>query len=207
MFYFFFKLQFEPSNFKFIKEQFGEFSIEKKVKSWLYSSLVLTKEEAVTLSQMTESKDGNLLYRATTDGFEAKAFHAKCDGKENTITIIKTNGNYVFGGYTAAKWNSDFGYISDSEAFVFSLRRNGKSCNHKFIVSNETNAIYGNPNYGPSFAYDIVIKDKSNGNIDSFSDLGWAYHYPAENGDSKSFLAGNYDSWLTTEIEVYQINK
>ena len=156
---------------------------------------------------MTESSTVSLLYRATKDGFKSKTFHDKCNGKENTITIIKTNGNYVFGGFTAAKWNSDFGHMADSESFLFSLRRNGTSCNHKFMVSNATYAIYGNPNYGPSFAYDIVIKHKSNINIDSFSDLGWAYHYPAENGDRKSFLAGNYDSWLTTEIEVYQINK
>ena len=47
-------------------------------------------------------KVGNLLYRATRDGFTASAFHEKCDGKENTITIIKTNGNYVFGGHTSA---------------------------------------------------------------------------------------------------------
>jgi hypothetical protein len=56
---------------------------------------------------MAQVKVGNLLYRATRDGFTASAFHEKCDGKENTITIIKTNGNYVFGGYTSAKWNSN----------------------------------------------------------------------------------------------------
>ncbi len=203
---FFLKLQFEPSNFRFIKEQFGELRIEKKVKSWLDCSLVLTKEEAVTLSQMTESKDGILLYRATTDGFEAKAFHAKCDGKENTITIIKTNGNYVFGGYSAAKWNSNGTDISDAKAFIFSLRRNGISCNHKFRIKDVKYSIYGHPSYGPTFG-DIVIKDKSNINIGSYSNLGRSYHYPPENVDKESFLAGSENKWLTTEIEVYQINK
>ncbi len=161
----------------------------------------------MTLSQMTESKDGNLLYRATTDGFEAKAFHAKCDGKENTITIIKTNGNYVFGGYTAAKWNISDSYIEDSKAFIFSVRRDGLSCNHKFMVKNENHAIYGFFYYGPIFGngHDFVIKDKSNMNIGSFTDLGETYDYRLGNG--KSFLAGSYNSWLTTEIEVYQINK
>jgi hypothetical protein len=33
--------------------------------------LTVHLEEAVTLSQMTQSKDDNLLNRATTDGFEA----------------------------------------------------------------------------------------------------------------------------------------
>jgi hypothetical protein len=40
---------------------------------------------------MTNSKNGTLLYRGTRDGFTAKSFHEKCDGKENTITIIKTD--------------------------------------------------------------------------------------------------------------------
>ncbi len=155
---------------------------------------------------MTESSNGSLLYRATKDGFKSKTFHDKCDGKENTITIIKTNGNYVFGGFTAAKWNSDFGHMADSESFLFSLRRNGTSCNHKFMVRNATYAIYGNPNYGPTFGNsDICIKDESNIKVGSSTNFGFAYHYP-ENVDSKSFLAGSYIEWLTTEIEVFQMN-
>jgi hypothetical protein len=159
---------------------------------------------------MTESTNGTLLYRATTDGFEASSFHEKCDGKGNTITIIKTNGNYVFGGFTAAKWSSSRRYTEDTKAFIFSVRRKGISCKYKFMVKNENEAIYGHPNYGPTFGNeDFVIKDKSNINISSYSsysNLGWAYHYPPENEDNYSFLAGSYDDWLTTEIEVYQIN-
>ena len=30
-----------------------------------------------------------LLYRASEDGFGADAFHSKCDGKSNTMIIIK----------------------------------------------------------------------------------------------------------------------
>jgi hypothetical protein len=51
-----------------------------------------------------------------------------------------------------------------------------------------------------------LLKDKSNLNIGSYSNLGYKYDYPPENGDARTFLAGSYDKWLTTEIEVYQIN-
>ncbi len=44
----------------------------------------------------------NLLYRATRDGFNGEVFHSKCDGKGNTITIIKNNLNYVFGDYVSS---------------------------------------------------------------------------------------------------------
>ena len=64
------------------------------------NSFILTKQDVISLSSMTSFTDANLLYQATRDGFSAKAFHQKCDGYQNTLTIIKTNGNYVFGGYT-----------------------------------------------------------------------------------------------------------
>ncbi len=71
-------------------------------------------------------------------------FHEKCDGKDNTVTIIKTDSNYVFGGFTAAKWSSCGDNIADSTAFLFSLRRKGLSCSHKFMVANANNTIYMN---------------------------------------------------------------
>ena len=44
-----------------------------------------------------------LCYRASLHGGQVKPFHAKCDGKRNTITIIKKE-HYVFGGYTDIPW-------------------------------------------------------------------------------------------------------
>jgi hypothetical protein len=72
---------------------------------------------------MTKSSKINLLYRATRDGFTSQAFHSKCDGKENTITIIKNNLNYVFEGYTSSAWHSSEAWNNDPNAFLFSLRR------------------------------------------------------------------------------------
>ena len=44
-----------------------------------------------------------LCYRASTHGWAASTFHNRCDGKRNTVSIIK-NGQYVFGGYTDIPW-------------------------------------------------------------------------------------------------------
>ena len=44
-----------------------------------------------------------LCYRASTHGWAASAFHSRCDGRRNTVTIIK-KGQYVFGGYTDIPW-------------------------------------------------------------------------------------------------------
>ena len=44
-----------------------------------------------------------LCYRASTHGWESSTFHERCDGKPNTVTIVKV-GDFVFGGYTDIPW-------------------------------------------------------------------------------------------------------
>jgi len=44
-----------------------------------------------------------LCYRASTHGWASSTFHSRCDGKNHTVTIIKS-GQYVFGGYTDIPW-------------------------------------------------------------------------------------------------------
>lgn len=161
---------------------------------------------------MTKAKNGKLLYRASRDGFTGKVFHSKCDNKANTITIIKNNLNYVFGGYTSSAWNSHSVTVSDANAYIFSLRRNGISKCEKFAIKQAQDAVYSCSNYGPVFGggyADIFIINKSNVNFGSCTNFGDSYQLPdgytkgCEN--TKSYLAGNYNQWVTVEIEVYQI--
>ena len=56
---------------------------------------------------MTNKKAIRLLYRATRDGFTHSALHSRCDGKANTVTTIKNNLNYVFGGYASKACHSN----------------------------------------------------------------------------------------------------
>ncbi len=158
---------------------------------------------------MTKSSKINLLYRATRDGFTSQSFHSKCDGKENTITIIKSHLNYVFGGYASSAWHSSGRYINDQNAILFSLRRAGVSFKDKFTVKVAKHALCGNSSYGPTFGHwDIYICNQSNTNFGNYSNFGSSYNLPVgytKGGNAKDFLAGNYDQWTTTEIEVYQI--
>ncbi len=147
----------------------------------LDSSLILNEDERLSLSQMVKVSDGNLVYRASRDGFTASAFHSRCNGIADTVTILKTNSNYFFGGYTTAKWvSSTNSMISDSSAFLFSLRRNGTSNNHKLPIIKAEKAIYGGSGYGPVFGggNDILILDRSDIKVGSYSDLGQSYQCP-----------------------------
>ena len=161
---------------------------------------------------MSKSKKGILLYRATRDGFGAKDFHSKCDGKAKTITIIKNNLNYVFGGYSSVFWSSSSQYIYDQKAFIFSLRRDGKSFNDKFKIKKDYFALVHVSDFGPTFGegHDIFICNESNIKTESYTDFGYSYNspdgYSYDGNNTKRFLAGNYNQWTTTEIEVYQIS-
>ena len=44
-----------------------------------------------------------LCWRATLHGWNVSQFHSRCDGKKDTVTIVK-KGAYVFGGYTDIPW-------------------------------------------------------------------------------------------------------
>ena len=44
-----------------------------------------------------------LCYRQSSDGDHDTEFHKKCDGKQNTVTIVKVK-EFVFGGYTDIHW-------------------------------------------------------------------------------------------------------
>ncbi|CAF1605479.1 unnamed protein product [Rotaria magnacalcarata] len=46
------------------------------------------------------SQRWKLIYKGSRDGFHADAFHSRCNNKGATITIIQSNQNYIFGGYT-----------------------------------------------------------------------------------------------------------
>ena len=127
------------SKFEFGLASFGKI----RLKCSSDDSLILNKEEFRSLQEMTKAPEGNLLYRATRDGFTHEAFHSKCDGKSNTITIIKNNLNYVFGGYASSAWDSSALYIDDPNAFLFSLRRAGVSFKDKFIIKQTEYALCG----------------------------------------------------------------
>ena len=143
---------------------FGELINAQKKTTWISKkSVILNEEESVSLIEMTQSTNGVLLYRATIDGFDSKAFHSKCDGIEKTVVIIKNNLNYVFGGYTSAKWDcgSNSRYINglfktDPTAFIFSLRRNGIPKNDMFMVRKSEEAICCSYYKGPSFGFNDI---------------------------------------------------
>ena len=67
-----------------------------------------------------------LLYRASRDGFGRDEFFEKCDQKKNTLCMIQSRENNVFGGYTSLMWDEQKrgGYEADPDAFLYLIRSN-----------------------------------------------------------------------------------
>ena len=71
------------------------------------------------------SDNWELIYRGTRDGFGASSFHALCDNKGPTITVIKSVGDCIFGGYSDVSWTSSNSFIQSTDAFLFAFVSNG----------------------------------------------------------------------------------
>ena len=61
------------------------------------------------------------LYKASTDGFAAAKFHALCDNKGASLSLIKTTAGHTFGGYTTISWDTSSSYKNDTQSFLFSV--------------------------------------------------------------------------------------
>ena len=118
-----------------------------------------------------ESKSFSLLWRATRDGFGAKAFHSRCDGKTNTLTVIKSKTGFIFGGYTAVEWTirTDKTYKTDNTAFLFTLTNPASMpLKMKIKEGREQYAVGHFYSWGPYFG-DLLVSNESNSNTDSYT--------------------------------------
>jgi len=162
-------------------------------------------QDLISLCGFPVSQTWILIYRASQDGFEASSFHAKCDDQPNTLTVIKSTNDNVFGGYTEQSWSGIGIYKADPNSFIFSLiNKLNKPLKIKW---SQNYGICCNISYGPIFGggNDLLIADKSNTNTNSYSNLSHSYTHPEyEHGsnEAKLFLAGSLN-FQVSEIEVY----
>lgn len=94
-----------------------------------------------------------LLYSTSRDDWSTKGFHQKVDGFTNTLILIRTSENFIFGGFTTKKWNQGQGYLKDDDnAFVISF----DTMKYYPIIKGKE-AIYTNYK-GPCFnSYNFII--------------------------------------------------
>lgn len=156
-----------------------------------YNELYLI-ETGIKNKQKKKIKKFKLLFRASRDGYDAQNFHDKCNGKGNTLTLVKTTTGRRFGGFTDAQWNQSGSYISGSYGFIFSLDNK-----EIFYNNNSSYSIIGNSSYGPYFGNDFYLSNNCDTN-DSNESLG-NYYY----NNGKKYPLTGYSNFLVKDYEVY----
>ena len=157
--------------YKYLILDFENFKIESKI---INDIDILTISIGIKKTMKKKIKNLNLLYRASRDGNHTQ-FHSRCNGKENTITFVKSKNGRRFGGFANKPFsNGDWDKIVDYNAFVFSLDFNEcYYCNN----NSEGFPLYGSLFYGPIWGYghdlcldgDCLKNDKSTTRQSSFN--------------------------------------
>jgi hypothetical protein len=94
-----------------------------------------------------------LIYKAVRDGWSAAEFHKLCDNQGPTLTVIRSAGGRVCGGYASVSWESKTSshWTKDSDSFVFSV-----DYMTIYRPSNENKALYQGKDWGPGFGGDSL---------------------------------------------------
>jgi hypothetical protein len=144
-----------------------------------------------------------LVYRASHDGWRTKDFHSKCDNQGATVTVIKSTGGYVFGGYVDLVWASRGQYLPSSNACLFALQYPSGVAPVKMPVLHPQNAILDYRSCGPTFgSFDIHVDDNANSNSNRYTKIS-SYHLPAGQ-NSQTFFTGARN-FQASEIEVFRV--
>ena len=100
----------------------------------------------------TKIKSSRLLYKATTNGWNALNFHQLCDNKGATISIATLNDGRFIGAYSPVSWGQVNGqYINNPDVFLFDNDRKYMSGFGAWGRGDQQYAIYQLNSYGPTF--------------------------------------------------------
>jgi len=68
----------------------------------MMDSVILSAAQKLFFLELTgfNNKSFSLLWRGSRDGFDKEDFHRLCDGKVNTVTVIKNTNGFIFGKVT-----------------------------------------------------------------------------------------------------------
>ena len=207
------------SKITFLKDPINEFiNIYKNEKQLIKpnffndfkNSKIIEKEEDYNfiikaILNKADIKKINLLYQATINGDTSVDFKNHCNEKGPTLTLVKTNNNEVFGGFTKCNLtNNHFRFGYDEDAFLFSIS-NKKIFDvikpEQAIINYDINyafGCFGNTNDldGLYFFDNFLSTKQGYNNPKKLTDI---YNLP----DSKLLCKENY--FQLKEMEVYQI--
>ena len=157
-----------------------------------------------------------LIYRASRDGWADTDFHRMCAGKPSTVSVIRSVGGYIFGGYLQPAWKpraqgdlaQETTGIAPASAFVFALHTHSGLGPTKIPYTGQAYAAANGNGYCMVFGNGSHIAVRSNANANEKSGTNFtssAYACPAGQ-DAKTFLTGA-QKFRAAEVEVFQVGQ
>jgi hypothetical protein len=145
----------------------------------------------------------NLLYRSSVHGKAASTFHAQCDNKGPTITLVRCTGGCIFGGFTPEPWQSRGNYARADNSFLFSLVNPRGAPPQKFdlIPGKGGAAIFDYRGCGPTFGGGADLSISNHWNY-CCANLGDTYANPTGQG-SNTFTGARH--FTPAEVEVWRV--
>ena len=110
-------------------------------------------------------------YHRGTHGTATSTFHAQCDARGPSVTVISLSNGRLIGGYASVSWNTGSAYFGNSSSFLYSLTNSYKHSHIQY-----THYLYGNSNYGPTWGggHDLHTGTNTIGN-GAYCNLGHNY--------------------------------
>ena len=157
-----------------------------------------------------------LIYRASRDGWADTDFHRMCAGKPSTVSVIRSVGGYIFGGYLQPAWKpraqgklyEETSGIAPASAFVFALHTHSGLGPTKIPYTGQSGAAHNANGWCMVFgnAFHIKVSSNANANKNSYTDFnGNAYACPAGQ-DATTFMTGA-KYFRAAEVEVFQVGQ
>ena len=179
------------------KEKEKEISVN--FESILRQSKIVEKEQISILKDWLPFDKNKikckLIYDAKRDGDKASIFHSLCDNKESTLTIISTSDNKKIGGFLSKPFGGNKRYISDNNAFVFSL-----NYKEKYPSLNKGKNYEDIDNMGPIFGSTCISIN------DNFLSSDKNYYHPYNSRYNFGKRESINDFFFTVnDLEIYQI--
>ena len=125
------------------------------------------------------------------DGNQSSNYHNLCDNQENLLTIIETDNNLKFGGFSSQSWGIPGQYID--KTFMFSLNKM-----KKYERLNNNKAMHDGKNYGPVFGneWDIYINSTMTTGCQKYGNSSVFFN---------KYEITNNGSFNIKEMEIFQI--
>jgi len=191
-----------------VYDQIVSESIAQQTVSFVFpASAVLSglrngREVDVKFTEWLSGKRFRLLFRSSRDGASAASFHASCDGQGPTVTLVKSSGGYVFGGYAGVAWSSDNQYPACPSAFLFTVTNPHGDPITRFMSDGDDKAVECYSGFGPTFGWgsDLAVSGAFDGT--SFTYFPTSYIDTLGRGDT-TFTGAAY--FTPAEVEVWAV--